>query len=100
MPGLSPSTRPTRSVGVALCGKLGSIQLMGASVAKSRSLRPAGGWDISDPDAAHPQRRWRLVMVLRAVLGLLTVLGLVTPAPAQVVTLKLATIVGNDNPFT
>ncbi len=39
-------------------------------------------------------------MVLRAVLALLTVLGLVTPAPAQVVTLKLATIVGNDNPFT
>src|SRR5712691_6859829 len=39
-------------------------------------------------------------MVLRAVLVILTVLGLVTPAPAQVVTLKLATIVGNDNPFT
>jgi len=39
-------------------------------------------------------------MVLRAALVLLTVLGLVAPAPAQVVTLKLATIVGNDNPFT
>ncbi len=39
-------------------------------------------------------------MVLRAALVLLAVLGLATPAPAQVVTLKLATIVGNDNPFT
>jgi TRAP-type C4-dicarboxylate transport system substrate-binding protein len=39
-------------------------------------------------------------MVLRAALVLLVVFGLVTPAPAQVVTLKLATIVGNDNPFT
>jgi len=39
-------------------------------------------------------------MVLRAALVIFAVLGLVTPAPAQVVTLKLATIVGNDNPFT
>ena len=39
-------------------------------------------------------------MVLRAALVMLVVLGLVSPAPAQVVTLKLATIVGNDNPFT
>ncbi len=39
-------------------------------------------------------------MVLRAALVMLTVLALVSPAPAQVVTLKLATIGGNDNPFT
>ena len=39
-------------------------------------------------------------MVLRAALVILIVLGLVRPVPAQVVTLKLATIVGNDNPFT
>jgi len=39
-------------------------------------------------------------MVLRAALVMLIVLGLVSSAPAQVVTLKLATIVGNDNPFT
>jgi TRAP-type C4-dicarboxylate transport system substrate-binding protein len=31
---------------------------------------------------------------------MLAVLALVSPASAQVVTLKLATIVGNDNPFT
>src|SRR6266851_3622447 len=39
-------------------------------------------------------------MVLRAALVMLIVFGLASPAPAQVVTLKLATIVGNDNPFT
>ena len=39
-------------------------------------------------------------MVLRFALVVAVVLGLVAPAPAQVVTLKLATIVGNDNPFT
>src|SRR5678815_4540993 len=39
-------------------------------------------------------------MALRLVVAALVVLGLVSPAPAQVVTLKLATIVGNDNPFT
>jgi TRAP-type transport system periplasmic protein len=39
-------------------------------------------------------------MVLRAAFVTLIVLGLVSAAPAQVVTLKLATIVGNDNPFT
>jgi len=39
-------------------------------------------------------------MVLRVALVMLIVLGAVSPAPAQVVTLKLATIVGNDNPFT
>jgi tripartite ATP-independent transporter DctP family solute receptor len=39
-------------------------------------------------------------MVLRCALVVAVVLGLVSSAPAQVVTLKLATIVGNDNPFT
>jgi len=39
-------------------------------------------------------------MVLRAALVLFIVAGLVSPALAQVVTLKVATIVGNDNPFT
>ena len=39
-------------------------------------------------------------MVLRLVVAALVVLGLASPAPAQVVTLKVATIVGNDNPFT
>jgi len=39
-------------------------------------------------------------MVLRAALVVAVVLGLGSPAAAQVVTLKLATIVGNDNPFT
>jgi tripartite ATP-independent transporter DctP family solute receptor len=39
-------------------------------------------------------------MVLRAALAIIVLLGLVSPSPAQVVTLKLATIVGNDNPFT
>jgi tripartite ATP-independent transporter DctP family solute receptor len=39
-------------------------------------------------------------MVLRAALVVLVLLGLVSSASAQVVTLKLATIVGNDNPFT
>ena len=39
-------------------------------------------------------------MVLRAALAIIALLGLVSPSPAQVVTLKLATIVGNDNPFT
>jgi tripartite ATP-independent transporter DctP family solute receptor len=39
-------------------------------------------------------------MVLRAALAIIILLGLVSPSPAQVVTLKLATIVGNDNPFT
>jgi len=39
-------------------------------------------------------------MVLRIALVVAVVLGLAGPAPAQVVTLKLATIVGNDNPFT
>ena len=39
-------------------------------------------------------------MVLRAALAIIVLLGLVSPLPAQVVTLQLATIVGNDNPFT
>src|SRR5258706_2645452 len=39
-------------------------------------------------------------MILRAALAIIFLLGLVSPSPAQVVTLKLATIVGNDNPFT
>src|SRR4026208_1992324 len=39
-------------------------------------------------------------MVLRFALVAVVVLGLVAPALAQTVTLKLATIVGNDNPFT
>jgi TRAP-type transport system periplasmic protein len=39
-------------------------------------------------------------MILRIALVVIVVLGLVGPAAAQVVTLKLATIVGNDNPFT
>lgn len=39
-------------------------------------------------------------MVRSIALVVLVVLGLVSPAPAQIVTLKLATIVGNDNPFT
>ena len=39
-------------------------------------------------------------MVLRIALALVVMLGLVGPALAQTVTLKLATIVGNDNPFT
>src|SRR3984893_19415462 len=39
-------------------------------------------------------------MILRIALVVAVVLGLAGPAPAQVVTLKLATIVGNDNPFT
>src|SRR2546428_9098285 len=38
--------------------------------------------------------------MLRFVPAMLLVLGAASPALAQTVTLKLATIVGNDNPFT
>src|SRR6185503_8800746 len=100
MPGLSPSSRPSRSVGVARWGKFGSIQLMGASVAKCGRLRRAGAWDISERRRRPPPTSLEAVMVLRAALVLFIVAGLGSPALAQVVTLKVATIVGNDNPFT
>jgi len=38
--------------------------------------------------------------MMRLLVGLALVLGVAPPALAQTVTLKLATIVGNDNPFT
>src|SRR3989442_9852725 len=38
--------------------------------------------------------------MMRFLLALALVLGVASPALAQTVTLKLATIVGNDNPFT
>ena len=38
--------------------------------------------------------------MMRFLLAMLLVLGAASPALAQTVTLKLATIVGNDNPFT
>src|SRR2546428_2465260 len=38
--------------------------------------------------------------MMRFLLALPLVLGVASPALAQTVTLKLATIVGNDNPFT
>src|SRR5215475_9642817 len=54
MPGFKPSTRPTRSVGVAVVGKFGSIQLMvGVSAGRSSSwsVSPSvsGSWSTS-PD--------------------------------------------------
>src|SRR3989440_11123879 len=38
--------------------------------------------------------------MMRFLLAMLLVLGAASPALAQTVTLKLSTIVGNDNPFT
>src|ERR1041384_1017184 len=63
MPGFRPSTRPTRSVSVAVLGNSGSIQVATASHATrcgspgGPPLAPRSGWFVAGPTGHHGGER-------------------------------------------